>query len=235
MQTVQNHSNKRHDFYRNIHKCLRALIADTLVRLGKLDSNDEQECAAALAQVQSLCSFTEGHLQHEDLHVHPAMEAVTPGSTHAAASEHPHHVQECRQLSALAHEALAARGEQRADLVARLYHQLGLFMADSLHHMYMEETDNNAVLWASYSDMQLIGIEMAIVATLTPEEHGMSMRWMLPSLTPSERLELMSGMRNGAPVQVFCGMMEALRDFLDARQWQLLAEGLGYESQPLAA
>jgi hypothetical protein len=144
-------------------------------------------------------------------------------------------VLECRQLSALADEALAARGAERAGLAARLYHQLGLFMADSLHHMYLEETDNNAVLWASYSDMQLVGIEMAIVATLTPEEHGMSMRWMLPSLTPSERLELMAGMRHGAPVQVFCGMMEALRDFLDARQWQLLAEGLGYESQPLAA
>ena len=78
-------------------------------------------------------------------------------------------------------------------------------------------------------------LDMVLVATLTPEEHGMSMRWMLPSLTPSERLELMAGMRNGAPVQVFCAAMEALRDFLDARQWELLAGGLGYESQPLAA
>lgn len=235
MQTVQNHSNKRHDFYRNIHKCLRALMADTLVRLGKLDSNDEQESAAVLSQVQAMCTFTESHLRHEDLHVHPAMEAVTPGSTHAAASEHPAHVAECRQLSALASEALAASGAQRAGIVARLYHHVSLFNAESLQHMYMEETDNNAVLWASYSDSQLLGIEMAIVASLTPEEHGMSMRWMLPFLTPPERLELMMGMRHGAPVQVFCATMEALREFLSVRQWDMLAEGLDYESQQLAA
>ncbi|HEY1042611.1 MAG TPA: hypothetical protein VGE60_02000 [Telluria sp.] len=126
-------------------------------------------------------------------------------------------------------------GDARIALAAKLYHAASLFMADSLHHMHMEETDNNAVLWAAYDDHQLFAIEMEIVSTLTPAEHGMTLEWMIPSMTPQERLGMLSGVQKGAPVQVFCGMMEALRQHLGARQWQQLADGLGYASPLLAA
>jgi hypothetical protein len=236
MQTVQDISTaKRHDIYSHIHKALRAFMADTMVRLGRFDGSDDTETAALVAQVKALCTFTESHLKHEDEHVHPAMEQASPGSTRAAATEHPQHVEECRRISALADRVLAAPAEARGALAAQLYHALCLFMAECLEHMHMEETDNNQVLWAAYSDAQLHAIEMGIVATLTPEEHGMTLQWMIPSMTPEERLGMLGGVKMGAPVQVFCAMMEALRQFLPARQWQQLADGLGYEAPLLAA
>jgi hypothetical protein len=188
-----------------------------------------------MSQVQSLCTFTESHLQHEDNHVHPAMEKVQPGSAHAAATEHPQHVAECRQLSALADRVLIASGDARAALAHQLYHETSLFMAECLEHMHMEETENNQVLWAGYSDAQLFALEMEIVATLTPEEHGMTLQWMIPAMTPQERLAMLGGAQKGAPVQVFVAMMEGLRQYLGASQWQQLADGLGYESPLLAA
>ena len=236
MQTVQHtQPARRHDIYSHIHKALRSLMADTVVRLGSLDSGDDQEVAALMAQVQALCTFTESHLQHEDAHVHPAMEKVQPGSASAAATEHPQHVAECRQLSAFANRVLNAAGDARAALAHQLYHEVSLFMAESLEHMHMEETGNNQVLWAGYSDAELFAIEMEIVATLTPAEHGMTLQWMIPAMTPQERLGMLGGAQKGAPVQVFIGMMEGLRQYLNARQWQQLADGLGYESPLLAA
>lgn len=235
MQSIQHHTSPRHDIYSHIHKALRALMADTMVRLGRLDCGDQQEVAELMAQVKALSSFTESHLKHEDVHVHPAMEAATPGSTHAAAGEHPEHVAACRRLSALADAILVAGAEARAVLAERLYHATCLFLAESLEHMHMEEAEYNPVLWAAYSDAQLMELQMQIVATLTPEEHGMSLQWMIPSMTPAERLGMVGGMKQGMPVQVFCATMEQLRAYLPARQWDQLADGLGYQSQPLAA
>lgn len=236
MQTVQHtQAVRRHDIYSHIHKALRAMMADTVVRLGSLDSFDDQEVADVMSQVQALCTFTESHLQHEDNHVHPAMEKVRPGSASTAATEHPQHVAECRQLVALSNRVLQSGGDARAALAAQLYHEVSLFMAESLEHMHMEETENNRVLWAGYSDQQLFALEMEIVATLTPAEHGMTLQWMIPSMTPQERLGMLGGAQKGVPVQVFVGMMEGLRQYLDAHQWQRLADGLGYESPLLAA
>lgn len=235
MQSIQHHTSPRHDIYSHIHKALRALMADTVVRLGRIDCADQQEVAELMAQVKALCTFTESHLHHEDVHVHPAMEAATPGSTHAAAGEHPDHVAECRRMADLADAVLTAGADARVVLAERLYHAVCLFMAESLEHMHMEEAEYNPVLWAAYSDAQLQALQMQIVATLTPEEHGMSLQWMLPSMTPAERLGMVGGMKQGMPVQVFCAMMEQLRAFLPARQWDQLTAGLGYQAQSLAA
>ena len=236
MQTIQNSNpGNRYDIYRHIHKALRAMMADTLVRLGRFDSTDDDEAASLMAQVQSMCAFTESHLRHEDDHVHPAMEKACPGSAGITTAEHPEHAEACRQLSTLAARLPGASFGARAVLATQLYQQVGLFMAECLEHMLMEETTNNQVLWAAYSDAQLHALEMEIVATLTPAEHGMTLQWMIPAMTPHERLAMLDGVRGGAPVQVFIGMMEALREPLGARQWQQLADALGYESQLLAA
>ena len=42
------------------------------------------EVSAVLAQVRSMASFCAGYLDHENRHVHPAMEARLPGSAKLA-------------------------------------------------------------------------------------------------------------------------------------------------------
>ena len=61
------------------------------------------------------------------------------------------------------------RATSRATAVAELQRFLAQFVAENLTHMNVEESWNNAVLWETHSDAELIAIEQAIVASLSPE------------------------------------------------------------------
>lgn len=222
-------SSAPYDIYRNIHKALRAYTADTMVRLGRVDHEDTEELTAVLAQVRELATFTAGHLFHEDRFVHPAMESRAPGSSKDCAGEHEHHDHACRKLISLAASAVQASVDERPLLIKQLYQQLNVFFAESLVHMHAEETENNAVLWATHSDAELAAIEQALVASLTPEEKGIGFRWMIPALNPQERAQLLAGVRRGVPAPVFEGMLGQVRGLLTEREWAKLATALQLE------
>lgn len=222
----------RLDIYHRIHKALRHCLADTLLRVGRLDCADPRDVASAMAQVRSIAAFCSSHLDHEDDFVHPAMEARRPGSAHQTEREHLHHAAACDRLAELADAVEQARAPASRALAGKLYRALALFFAESIVHMDMEETGNNAVLWATHSDDELLAIEHAIVASLGDEERATTMRWMIPALTPSERLALLEGVRRQAPAPVFDAMVAGLQPLLGARDWDKLREAL---AEPLAA
>ncbi|MGZ3184921.1 MAG: hemerythrin domain-containing protein [Telluria sp.] len=220
------HATPRYDIYRRIHKALRSCFADTLARLGRADPQDAHEAAAVLAQVRQMAAFAAGHLFHEDCHIHPAMEARQPGSARTTLADHEHHDYAISKLISVAAQAEQAQGQQRAVLFAQLYQQVSLFVAENLTHMHVEETENAAVLWACYSDAELAAIEQAIVGSLTPEEKMVSMRWMIPAVTPQERAFMLGGMRQAMPVQAFEGLLGQVRPLLSGAEWGKLADAL---------
>lgn len=224
----------RFDIYHRIHKALRACMADTMLWVGRLDCADQHDVGAAMAQVRGIAAFCASHLDHEDEFVHPALEAQQPGAAQQTEHEHGHHAATCAHLAALADAVEAAHGPQVQVAARQLYRALALFLADSIVHMDTEETDNNAVLWAGHSDDQLLAIEHAIVASLTNQERAVTMRWMIPAMTPVERLALLEGVRSQAPAPVFAGMLAGMQPLLAANDWVKLCNGLG-RAQRLAA
>ena len=66
----------RLDVYTPIHKALRAFMTHTLLRLGSLDAQDDEDLRGALAQLSALLDMMRGHLQHENSFVHPLIEAL---------------------------------------------------------------------------------------------------------------------------------------------------------------
>ena len=65
----------RFDLYGPIHKGLRHFMHDTLWRVGHLDPQDDGERDETLAQLDSLLALLHSHVQHENDHVHSAIEA----------------------------------------------------------------------------------------------------------------------------------------------------------------
>lgn len=66
-----------------------------------------------------------------------------------------------------------------AAMLGLLERLLALFVADDVQHMHVEETAHDAVLWAHYSDDELMAIEQAIVASIPPpatSRHGRATR-----------------------------------------------------------
>ncbi|WP_097461523.1 hemerythrin domain-containing protein [Mangrovitalea sediminis] len=209
----------RYDMYAFIHKALRAFMTDTLLSMGRMDCEDDADTAVTLGQVRGLLEMCRAHLDHENRFVHTAMDARAPGSADRAEKEHREHLRVIDLLETDVFAVEHSHGEKREHAAGQLYRQLAVFVAENLEHMQMEETDNNRVLWALYTDEELRAIEGAIVASQPPEKMIATLRWMLPALNPSERGLLIGGMRQGMPAEAFHGMLEVLRPLLGSGDW----------------
>ena len=220
----------RVDLYAGVHKALRAFMADTLLAVGRMDSEDPQELRDAGERVRALLDTCQSHLQHENTFVHAAMEARAPGASAAIANEHAEHERDIPRLAQAVDALLAAGPEWRAAHALALYRQLSLFIAHNFEHMHVEETAHNAVLWARYTDAELLQIEAQIVASIAPEKMMTFLRWMVPYMNPQERSTLLGGMQAQAPAAVFAAVVDAVRPHLRTGEWQKLAANLGLTS-----
>jgi len=217
----------RMDMYGGIHKALRALMADTLLAVGRMDCDDALERAQTMQRVQELLAFCANHLKHENEFVHPAIEARATGASEVIAHEHREHLHHIGQLSKAAAQVLECSVLERPSAVARLYRELALFIADNFHHMHVEETAHNAVLWARYTDAELLEIHDALVASIPPHEMMATARWLVPFMNPAERLALLDGIRAKAPAPAFQAILDTVRPHLTQGEWAKLARGLG--------
>ena len=141
--------------YCHIHKALRALMADTLLNVGRMDPDDNLEMAEATDQGLTMTAAWEGHLGHENDFVHPAMESRSPGSTAGTAGEHREHLDEILGLGRAVSQLRSTPQGQRDALALALYHRVAKFMAHNFAHMQVEESMNNDLLWACYTDDEL--------------------------------------------------------------------------------
>jgi hypothetical protein len=212
----------RHDIYAFIHKGLRAFMTHTLVRVGRLDAHDPAELAEVGEELRALIDICRAHLQHENAFVHTAMQAREPGSCAQVEADHLHHEAALDELA-----ALLTRVPGHADAAQALYRTLTRFVAENFEHMAREESEHNAVLWAHYSDAEILAIEHAIVASQSPEDAQLSLRWMLPHMTPGERALMLGGLRAHAPAEAFEGVLSLIRPLLGGRDWRKLALALG--------
>jgi hypothetical protein len=194
--------------FTGIHKGLRACMMDALHRVGRTSADDATDVAMAIESVRGLVTLCQVHLHSENQFVHPAMEARRPGSSTHTADEHVAHEQAFGALLSDTQCVERSTGEGRATALAVLYQRLSLFVADNFEHMFEEETENQSVLWACYTDAELLALEGQIVASHTPEQSMLALRWMLPAMTPVERVALYGNARRGMPAGVFAGFLD---------------------------
>ena len=222
----------RLDLYAPIHKALRSAMAETLVLVGRLDVFDAEETSTTLAAVEGLLDLCTGHLQHENEFVHAAIEARQPGGAARTADDHLEHLESIEALRAESRALAAAPMAERMALALRLYRHLALFVAENFQHMHIEETMNNATLWALYSDAELMELHDRLVASIAPSEFLDVARWMVPALSPVERAGMLNGAKAGIPPEAFLGVVGHVRPFIDARGWGKLAPAIGVALEP---
>lgn len=215
----------RFDMYGGIHKALRALMADVLLAVGRMDCDDDLEMAQTTERVMQLLDICAGHLKHENDFIHAAIEARAPGASDRIGHEHEEHLRHITRLADTV-GALRAAPAGRAPLARALYAELSLFIAENFQHMHVEETAHNAVLWARYTDAELVAIHDALVASIPPEEMMFTVRWLVPFMNPAERLGLLGDIRGKAPAPAFQAMLDVVRPHLNDNEWAKLARGL---------
>jgi hemerythrin-like domain-containing protein len=213
----------RLDLYAPIHQTLRAAMAQTLVALGALDITDADERAAVLARAKNLLALIESHLHHEEVFMHPALNAAEPGIVGHTEGEHAQHRTAIAMLRAEI-DALAAAPQGAAAM--GLYRRFALFVAENHEHMHVEETQLNAVLWAFYSDAELAQMHDRIVASIPPEEMAATLPLMLPALSPQQRAGMLGAMQAQMPAQAMQSVLAIAESALDRRSWAKLQMAL---------
>lgn len=217
----------RFDMYSGIHKALRALMADTLLAVGRMDVADDLDLAQVTQRVLELLNFCASHLKHENEFVHTAIEARAEGGSEVIAHEHTEHLQHLAQLSQLVAQLRRCELVQRVALATTLYRELALFVAGNFVHMHQEETAHNALLWAKYSDAELVDVHDRLVASIPPEEMMFTARWLVPYLSPVERAGLLADMRAKAPAPAFQAILDTVQPHLTIIEWAKLCRSLG--------
>jgi hypothetical protein len=218
----------RVDLYTGIHKGLRAMMADTLVAVGRMDPSDTAELTSVTGRVLELLDFCAMHIAHENSFVHVAIEANASGGSEVVAREHRKHLQHIETIKT-AVAALWSTPDTR-DIsieVLVLYRDLALFVAENFQHMHGEETTLNAMLWARYTDSELVEIHNNLLASILPSDMMFILRWMVPYLNPAERVAMLADIRAHAPVGVFVAAMKVVQPHLTSTEWTKLTQSIG--------
>jgi hypothetical protein len=218
---------QRFDIYQGIHKGLRNFMGDTLSRLGRADVTDAEDLAGALSQLESLLDFCAKHVRHENDFIHTAIRARQPAGASRTSEDHVEHLESIDALHQETRAVYDADDAQRHVLALRLYRHLALFIAENLQHMHIEETANNAALWENYSDQELVDLHHRLVATISPADTMLTMRWMVPAITPQQRAGVLGEMKAGAPAEVFDTVLNVVRPHLAAGARSKLARDIG--------
>ncbi len=216
----------RLDLYRFAHKGLRAFLHDVMLQVGRVDVDDEVEVKESLARVRELLTICRIHLQKENHFIHTALETRRAGAAAQAAEDHAQHERSFEDLEHDAHAVESSQAAARVVAATRLYRRLALFVADNLEHMHVEETELNEALWATHSDEELRHIQQALVAAIAPEHRVVFQRWMVPAMTPAERVALFSDIKQRTPAHVFSGILANVKPHLAERDWNKLIAAL---------
>ena len=216
---------ERHNFYKQVHKGIRALAHSVAEQAGRTNFSDAAEVAALREALERAFAAFESHAAHETAFVTPVLRVCAPNA--AADSDGDHRAQALRLRDLRAALALAAgAGEQAPAFGHAFFVGLSRFVGEMLVHMADEEERLMPALQAAFDDAALLKIHEAIMASLPPEEKAQSLAWMLPALSAPERTEILAAIRAVAPPPAFEAMAAVARRVLPPTDWSRLERSL---------
>lgn len=219
--------------YRFIHKGLRALMFSTLHQAGALDATLPAERAQLVEQVERLLTVCADHVAHENQFFHEALRQHAPRAVLPFHEDHREHVEAIEHLSLLLQRVRDAGPAQAGSLAYELYLRLSVFIGENLAHMAEEESVLMQALWAHFSDTEILAIDCALQATISPADMAFYLRWMAHGMNASELAQLLSAVRPQMPAEAFDGVVALVRAELPAARWAEVARAVGLPASPV--
>jgi hypothetical protein len=214
------------DMYRDIHKGIRSGLFAVTTAAGQVDPHDSGAVRAVADQWAAMVELLVSHAEHEDVFVQPVIERFAPEYAAEIAEAHPRLETQMAELEVLADRAAEACTEQARILTHRLYLGLASFTAEYLQHQEFEEFEVMVMLSQHVSPEDLLALNQAIVASVPPEMMAKTAGYMLPAMNIEDQTELFEGARNGAPPEVFQGMLMLAEMVLGPVRYEALTRRL---------
>lgn len=223
--TIQRLQPVAFDLYRDVHKGIRSELFAMVAEAGRLDPSDDCGTQALADQVRRAVQLLVEHAEHEDGAVQPALELHAPAMAERVAADH--HVLESRMewLVALAGEACATTS--RRALLHELYVDLAGFTGAYLLHQDFEEREVGQALESAIGVDGVVGIHMAILANMPPQQLIGGLAVMFPAMNVDDRAEMLGGIRATAPAEAFDGIWSLAKSVLSSDDRRAVAARLG--------
>jgi hypothetical protein len=222
---------QRIDFYKLVHKGVRALLGSLVAEASRLDFADQAQTAEFHRSLEERLESLLDHARHEDDFVMPLVRAVSPA---VAATLDAAHDGQGDEIAAIRRQFSEARSSCDARDGHAFVLRLSRFQSEQLAHMADEEELAMPALWRAYDDATLGRVHMELIGSLPPEELARDGAWMLPAMTAPERAGLLGRSRQDAPPQVFQGMMRLAASVLTAADFARLERDLGLAESRVA-
>ncbi|MDQ4134471.1 MAG: hemerythrin domain-containing protein [Actinomycetota bacterium] len=214
-----------YDLYRDIHKGIRAELFALTQAAGDLDPSSEPERHALADQMHQVVTILVNHAGHEDAWVQPALERHLPPLAERIHADHPVLEARIEDLLGRAEDNAAATTDLRWR-THRLYVETASFTSAYLAHQDFEERVVMPALEAAIGPEAVIEMDRALVAAIPPDEAAATLAFMIPAMNIDDRADLLGGMREGAPADLFAGVWGLVRSVLDPRDVDALAARL---------
>jgi hemerythrin-like domain-containing protein len=196
-RTLEATTTEQVDVYREVHKGLRLALFEFVRLVGSLDPTDPAEIEALTRLFGDIDMMLQIHHAHEDGELRALIATHAGAMIQAVDDYHEHSDQLLAELRS--HVAGLSSGRQDASL----YASATGFVAGYLDHMQVEEQQVMPALQATVSPQELVAVQATIRASLAPADMCVFLRYMLPAMTPDERIGTLAGMKAGAPPEIF--------------------------------
>ena len=205
------------------HKALRSALSQLSLLAGKTNYSDATSLQALKDQNQVSMTLLDTHLHSEEEFLLPALEAKVKGSVQENMEEHVMLVKLEESFNALL-ESITV--DATPDKGAAYYAAISNFHSKYLAHMEMEEQEMNPLIWANFTDEELLGIHGQIMASLSPEHSMLWFKYIVPSLNPTERSVILGGLKANAPQPAFNAVIHMLKSELTEQEHSDMMEVL---------
>ncbi len=210
------------------HKGIRYAFAQISSVAGTTDYTDKTEVAELKAQLEEFGDLLEEHANTENEFVLKPLEARLPGSADHDEQDHEHlyALQEAllAKLEGILHPTIPA--SEAKSVGYEFYQDLSKLHAAHLEHMLEEEQVTQMLMWAHFTDEELMDIHHQIIQHIPPQKMLAWMKYILPALNHEERFDLLKGMQAGAPAAFFEQVMSVAEAVLPAKAFEKLDSAL---------
>jgi hypothetical protein len=201
------------DLYRDVHKGIRNGLFSLCERAGRVDPADDDQLGLIAADTSWMFELLDAHAEHEDSTIGPALRDLDESLDELVRREHTALDAAMQTIRDLQRDIDAPR-HGRAVHVRRCYLTLASFTSAYLAHEATEELQVSPVLFTGLGTDGVRELEGAIVGSIKPDHFAGYLRLILPATNPSERAELLGGIRQAAPPEVFAATMHIANEVL---------------------
>jgi hypothetical protein len=216
------------DVYREIHKAMRFAVAGVTTQAGSADAGDEQAVRALLDEWDDVAFVLHGHHAHEDEYCDPLIRRHAADLRDELERAHHEADRQLTELQTAADGIRAATASERDRSLLAFHLALADFEAGYLPHLRFEECKVMPALNAAMSDADLEAVTHQIRGSVPPADMCTYIRYMVPAMNFTERLDMLGGMYAGAPPEVFDMFRHAAQSALAPSDFEAIALAVGF-------